>query len=118
MRYDAQGKVRAFLEQELKDATVRVKVPNPMPKPFVLVEQEGGRRLDAYRSVAGIGIFSWAETEAEAYKLAEDVSRAMQRLVYTYGVANVVEEEFGSSPDPEDKKPRWYGSYTLTTYEI
>jgi predicted RNase H-like nuclease len=118
MRYNAQGGVRDFLARTLEDAIVRVNVPNPMPQKFVLVRQEGGRRLDAHRSSAGIGVFVWAATEAEAYDLALRVSEAMRLLAYTAGVADVIEEEFGSSPDPEDKKPRWYGSYTLTTYEI
>lgn len=117
MRYDAQGNVRAHLAAALPDATVRTRVPNPRPERFVLVRREGGGRLDAHRDGPGIGVECWAPTEAEAYGLASRASDAMLALQYGPGVAAVEEEALYSDPDPEDGSPRWYGSYTLITFE-
>lgn len=115
MRIEAQAFVRTYLAGKLT-ADVRATVPNPRPSPFVYVKREGGGRLDRHRDRPGIGIFCWAETEAKAASLAMEVSEAMQGLELEKGVAKVTEEIIYSAPDPEDKTPRWYGSYTLTTY--
>lgn len=117
MRLNAQALVRSALADALPDATVRVSVPNPRPPSFVLVRREGGSMADAYRDMPGIGVFCWAETEAKACDLASRASIAMLALEHVRGVARVDEEILLSSPDPEDKSPRWYGSYTLTTYQ-
>lgn len=118
MRYNAEARVRQYLADALPDATVRVSVPNPIPDGFIYVRQEDGRALDKYRALAGIGLFVWADTEAKACALATRAAKYMQELAYTNGVAKVVEENFMSSPAPENQHPRWYASYTLTTYEI
>ena len=118
MRLNAQAVARAFLAKALPDAKVGVTVPKPRPSLFVLVRREGGSMLDAYRDSVGIGVECWAPTEAEAANLAARMSHAMLALERQPGVASVVEEAFYSDPDPEDSNPRWYGSYTLITYEI
>lgn len=118
MRLDAQGFVRAVLANELEGVAVGVKVPNPRPDSFVLVKREGGGRQDKHRDNPGIGVFSWAETEDKAYNLAAKVSDIMLSLEYMSGVAEVVEETLTTAPDPKDESPRWYGSYSLTTYNI
>ena len=58
----------------------------------------------------------WERTEA--YALAERVEGDVYSLEREPGVASVAEEALRSDPDPEDASPRWYGSYTLITYEI
>lgn len=118
MRLNSQAVVRDALAKALTDATVGVTVPRPRPKHFVLVRREGGSMQDAYRDKPGIGIFCWAPTEAGAANLASRVSQIMFSLEYTPGIASVVEEVFTSASDTEDSSPRWYGSYTLITYEI
>ena len=118
MRLNAQAVVRAHLAAELPEAEVGVKVPNPRPPAFVLVRREGGSMKDAYRDGPGIGVTCWERTEAKAYALADRASRALFSLEREPGVASVAEEALRSDPDPEDGSPRWYGSYTLTTYEI
>ena len=50
MRLNAQAVVRAHLAAELPEAEVGVKVPNPRPPAFVLVQREGGSMVDAYRT--------------------------------------------------------------------
>lgn len=117
MRFGSQAFVRAFLASVLTDATVRTSVPNPRPEQFVLVTREGGGKLDRYRDGPGIGVTCWAATEAKAANLASRMSDAMFSLEYQNGIASVDEEAFYSDPDPTDKNPRWYGSYTLITYE-
>jgi hypothetical protein len=119
MRYNAQGETRSYLESVLgDDVVVRTKVPNPRPEKFVLVRQEAGRRVNKHMSRDGIGLFTWAPTEAEAHDIAQLASDAMFEMMHLNGVADVTEEMLLSSQDPEDGSPRWYGSYTLTTYEI
>lgn len=118
MRLEAQAFVRARLETALADATVRVKVPDPRPETFVLVKREGGGKIDPWRDGPGIGVTCWAPTEAEAAKLALRASAAMLALERVHGVASVTEESLYSDPDPVDSNPRWYGSYTLITYQI
>lgn len=117
MRMNVQAVVRAYLADALPDASVRVVVPNPRPERFVLVRREGGARIDRHRDNAGIGVDCWAKTEAEAADLASRMSDAMSALEYSDGIASVEEEAFRSDPDPVDSSPRWYGSYTLTTYQ-
>lgn len=117
MRFNAQASARAYLARELPDAKVGVTVPRPRPDAFVLVRREGGSMLDPYRDSAGIGVECWAPTEAKAFDLASRMSRAMLAMEREPGVAFVEEEAFYSDPDPEDASPRWYGSYTLITYQ-
>lgn len=117
MRLNAQAAVRAHLSKALPDAKVGVTVPRPRPEAFVLVRREGGARLDAHRDSAGIGVECWHSTEAEAADLASRMSDAMLALEREPGFASASEEAFYSDPDPEDASPRWYGSYTLITYQ-
>ncbi|MCI9129351.1 MAG: hypothetical protein HFJ65_03405 [Eggerthellaceae bacterium] len=117
---EAQSFVIDYLTRTLRDDGIPVAVsrPNPAPDLMVTVRREGGGALDAHRDGPGIGIYSWAPTEAKAAALAKRVSKAMLRIPYERGVARVAEEALYSAPDPESREPRWYGSYTLTTYQI
>lgn len=118
---EAQSLVIGYLGERLADLGVQVAAtrPNPSPDLMVTVRREGGGALDAHRDGPGIGVFCWAPTEAKAAALAHRASREMRRMaVRANGVAKVVEETLCSAPDPKGKGPRWYGSYTLTTYQI
>lgn len=118
---EAQSFVIRYLNDCLLSigVTAAVSRPNPSPARVVTVRREGGGALDAHRDAPGIGIYCWGPTEEKAAALAKTVSKEMLRLPYRkIGVAKVVEEALYSAPDPESKEPRWYGSYTLTTYQI
>lgn len=118
---EAQSLVIGYLSDCLLDMDVPVAAarPNPSPACMVTVRREGGGALDGHRDAPGIGIYCWAPTEERAAALAKRVSKGMLRLPYVRkGVAKAVEEALYSTPDPESRTPRWYGSYTLTTYEI
>lgn len=117
---EAQSLVIGYLTEMLSDIDVKVATsrPNPSPGLMVTVRREGGGAIDSHRDSPGIGVYSWASTEAEAALLAKRVSKAMLRMPYIVdGVARVAEETLYSAPDPASKAPRWYGSYTLTTYQ-
>ncbi|MCD8211911.1 MAG: hypothetical protein LUC17_02670 [Oscillospiraceae bacterium] len=119
MRVNIQALARQAISDALGDVTVRTRVPNPRPEQFVLVRREGGGLdSDRHRDFAGIGIDCWATSEQKAYELAEACRAEMLNLAYVHGAAAVDDEAFYSSPDPEDSTPRWYGSYTVITYEI
>lgn len=118
---EAQSFVIEYLKDRLFDDDVSVATtrPNPSPPFVVTVKREGGGALDTHRDAPGIGIYCWAPTEQRAAHLAKRVSKEMLRLPYeVQGVAKVVEETLYSAPDPKSSNPRWYGSYTLTTYQI
>ncbi len=91
--------------------------PDPMPPRLITVRREGGRRLDGLRDRPGIGICAWGKSEAEAQGLADDVADFMEALRFSDGYALVEQEAMYSQPDPDTKRPRWYLSYTITTYE-
>ncbi len=123
---EAQSLVIGYLKRSLSDVDVSVASSKPgtrggdsAPGLVVAVRREGGGALDAHRDAPGIGVYCWAPTESETAALARRVSKAMLRMPYTEkGVAKAVEEALYSAPDPESREPRWYGSYTLTTYQI
>lgn len=118
---EAQSFVIEYLRECLFDMDVPVASsrPNPSPELAITVRREGGGALDSHRDAPGIGVYIWAPTEAKAAALAKRISREMLRLPGSkHGVAKTVEEALYSAPDPESKEPRWYGSYTLITYQI
>lgn len=118
---EAQSFVIDYLKACLLDMSISVADSRPRPSPeiMVTVRREGGGALDEHRDGPGIGVYCWAPTEERAAKLAHHVSKKMLKMPRVKkGVAKVVEETLYSAPDPESKEPRWYGSYTLTTYQI
>lgn len=112
---EIQAYTRKYLSDRL-GVTARVTVPNPRPPTFLLVRREGGSMLDGHRDSAGIGVDMWAPTELEAARLARRVSAAMRDFEHEDGIARVDEELLQNSPDPDDKSPRWYGSWTVIAY--
>lgn len=122
-RLNVEAAVRSYLEGALQDVEVRVRVPEPMPRPFVLVRRSGGRKLDRLRDRPGVEVLMWDDTEAKVSELAERVGDAMEALNgddgFRLGFARVDEESMRSDPDVrlEPPVPRWYASYTVTTYK-
>lgn len=115
---NVQADLRARLEAALDGVTVRVRVPETRPTTLVVVRRDGGS-ADAYSMLdrPGIGIDCWAPTEAKACALSEQVACAMAQLPFAGGYARVEQEACYSDYDTVAKSPRWYLSYTLTTYE-
>ncbi|MGN0056474.1 MAG: hypothetical protein ACI360_08575 [Atopobiaceae bacterium] len=116
---DVMEDVRARLEKAL-GVPARVTVPKERPKNFVVVRRNGGHRLNALQDRPGLDVMSYAPTEAEASALSSRVSDLMLSLPRTSfldGYELVEEESRRSDPDPDTGTPRWYASYTLTTFK-
>lgn len=116
MRLNVQADVRERLAESLAPIPVRVSVPNPRPATLVVVVREGGHRLNRLQDRAGLAVYTWAETEADASALADRISGLLFKLPFSAGYDLVEEESLKSDPDPDTGTPRWYGSYTLTTH--
>lgn len=115
---EAQSFVIDYLKRCFPGMSVSSSPLADVSTPYITLRREGGGALDSHRDGPGIGVYCWEETEAKAALLAKRVSKAMQKIVFEHGVAKVVEEALYSAPDPKSHTPRWYGSYTLTTYQI
>lgn len=118
-RLNIQAHVRSYLAGRL-GVPVSVAVPSPRPASFVTVRREGGSRQNGLVDRPGVGLEMWAATEAEAASLAAEVGDLMYELGRTGfpdGVADVAEEAMYSDADAETGSPRWYASYTITTYK-
>ncbi len=116
-RLNVQADIRKRLADYLAPIAVCVNVPEDRPQTLVVISREGGRKLDALRDLVGLGVFAWADSEASAYKLMERVSDYILNLKFADGYALVHEETIKSSYDIQAKSPRWYASYTITTYK-
>lgn len=114
---NVQADLRKRLADALSPIDVYVNVPSKRPETFVEVRREGGAIQNPLLDRPGVGIYAWAPTEAEACNLAEQVRAAIFALPFTGGYAFVEEDSVRSDPDPDSRTPRWYLSYTLTTYE-
>lgn len=115
---DVVSLVRKLIHDRL-GVRVPATVPDPRPTEFVLVRREGGRRRDALVDVAGVGIECWAQSDARARELSDEVSDLMLLLHhrgFSLGIDSSVEEVRRSDPDVETETPRWYASYTLVTH--
>lgn len=115
---NVQADLRKRLEDALDGVMVRVAVPADRPTQLVVIRRDGGK-ADPYSMLdrPGVGIECWAETEAKACALAEQVAHVMDRLPFTGGYAHIEQEACYSDYDLTAKSPRWYLSYTLTTFE-
>lgn len=96
---------------------VSVRRPESAPGELVTLSREGGPRLNRLLDKPGIGIYCWAPTEQRAFEIADDVADVMERLPFDGGYSRVEMESMRSDPDPDTRSPRWYLSYTLTTFE-
>lgn len=117
MALDIQADLRSRLAVALSPIEVRIRVPDERPSEFVVVRREGGREKNKHLDSPGVGIWCWASTEEKAYELAEKVSQFMRFLPFQGGYSSVVQEAMYSAPDPEINTPRWYLSYSFTTFD-
>lgn len=113
-----QADLRRRLEEALQDIPVYVNIPEKRPQAFVVVQREGGS-ADNYSIIdrAGIGINCYAISESEACALCEKVVNAINALPFTGGYAKIEQEACYSDYDVSAKSPRWYLSYTFSTYK-
>lgn len=115
-RMDVQAEVRRVLAREFSAIAVRVSAPHPLPDELITVSRYGGAMRDCLLDEAGVEIQVWAQTEAKAAELAHKVSSVMLRLPFLDGFADVQENTLFSDWDLVEKRPRWYASYTITTF--
>lgn len=116
-RIGIQADVISRLAAALPDVTVARHVPDPRPKRLVTVRRTGGPQLDRLRDRPQIGIEIWAESESVCEALAEKISAIVRSLPFESGYARIEETALRSDPDVISKSPRWYATYTITTYK-
>ena len=66
-----QADVRRRLSEMLAPVPVKVSVPENMPDEFVTVRRDGGAWENGLLDKAGLEIYAWAKSEADACALAE-----------------------------------------------
>lgn len=104
--------------------TVKTRIPDTMPKPFVLLRRSGGSWLDARGlDSAVVDVQTWATTDEEAEGLAERV-RALLWSAYRTGATvpgvgsvSLVREEAAPVEMPSDSEDhgvyRYQATYTV-----
>lgn len=114
---NVQADLRRRLADALSPIAVRVRIPEDRPQNFVLVFREGGGENNALIDCPGIGIYCYGESEAKACDLAETVADFMRALAFSDGYCTIECESKRSDFDIDANTPRWYLSYSITTYE-
>lgn len=114
---DVQADLVRRLGAALSPVPVAAVVHEAHPVPAVYVWREGGRVLDSVRDRPGVGVWCYGESELEASDLAQAVDSAMRALTFAEGYDDVEQESMRRDWDPDERKPRWYLSYTLTTHK-
>lgn len=114
---NVQSVLRNHLQELFPDVPVVTRVPDPRPKKLIVVRRAGGGQENVKIDAPGIAIDMWAPTEQEAEQLAMDVSDAMFHLPFTKGFAKTTAETLMSDYDVLARSPRWYGSYTIKTFD-
>ena len=114
---NVQADVRRRLSEMLAPVPVKVSVPENMPDEFVTVRRDGGAWENGLLDKAGLEIYAWAKSEADACALAEKTADAMASLCFADGYASVRMEQMCSDADPNTRKPRWYLSDTIKNFK-
>ena len=113
---NVQADLRSRLEGAL-GVPVRVKVPDDIPQRCVVVIRNGGRILNKLQDRAGVDIYAYGKSEADAYDLMESVRAEVFTLPFAGGYELMREETCRSDYDDEAKRYRWYASWTITTHK-
>lgn len=119
-RLDVESYLISRLSEALPRATVVAYVPDPRPPLLLVVRREGGAHTGALLDRAGVHLQAWGPTELEAYELMSDASEVVMALPsssFAEGLCRVEEESFRLDPDPQTDLPRYFASYTITTYD-
>lgn len=98
---------------ERVDAPVKSEVPNPRPNRLVTVDRTGGPRRSIIIDQAQIDVFCWAESRAEALKLADSIDKLMPEFAWENDVFKVERQTFSWFPSSDDV-PRYLLGYQIT----
>jgi hypothetical protein len=118
MALNVQGDLRRRMAEKFTDVKVSVTVPFDRPEKLIVVMRLGGHRRDDLVDAPVVGIYCYAPTEQEAWKLSNDVADFMARLQFAQGYITVENEAMYSDRDENTNSPRWYLSYSLLTYVV
>ena len=97
-----------------------IRVPNPRPTTFVLLEPSGGSDNSIVHGGRSVIVDSWGVSESEAFDLALDVEAHLKALQNERlkGVLIYKARPLGGivwMPDPDAKVPRFRQNYEILT---
>lgn len=119
-RLDVESFLIGRLSEALPGTKVMGYVPDPRPERLLVVQRRGGAHTGLLLDHAGIHVQAWGATEQEAFDTLSEASEVILALPATSfgcGVCRVEEESFRADPDPETDLPRYFASFTLTTFD-
>lgn len=119
-RLDVESFLIGRLSEALPGTTVMGYVPDPRPERLLVVQRRGGAHTGVLLDHAGIHVQAWGATEQEAFDTlseASEVILALPSSSFAEGLCRVEEESFRLDPDPQTDLPRYFASYTITTYD-
>ena len=101
-------------EECCQDVHVSTSVPNPREDRMVVVRRDGGRRLDAFRDLARVGVQVWASSFGECVELASIVRALIQGLPDGAPILACSEQLAPSAVPDKSGQPMRYGVFDLT----
>ena len=110
------GTMRELLEQAL-ELPVYVNVPATRPARFIVINRGGGAWVNRVLDRAGINVYTYGESEADAYELMERTCEVIRALPFKQGFSLMEMENMRSDYDLTTKVHRWYSSWTITNYQ-
>lgn len=113
---NVQADLRERLEAEL-GVPVRAKVPDELPPRCVVVLRNGGGVLNKLQDRAGVDLYAYGQSEADACALMESVREAVFSLPFSGGYELMREETCRSDYDEDARRYRWYSSWTITAHK-
>ncbi len=103
----------AYLKRKFQGVRVSTRVPASRPSKFVTVERTGGQRTHLWDSPM-FAVQAWAQSEAEASALADEVADAILDWqldpIVAYSAVNAVY----AFPDPDARVPRFQLTVSAT----
>lgn len=116
-RLNTIAELRKILEEHL-EVGVYVSAPADAPESYVVIRREGGAKENYLVDRVGVGVNCYAQSEQKAFELADRVSEVMSIIHRYKGFISANEQVLRSDYDLVFKHPRWYGSYTIRTYNV
>jgi hypothetical protein len=93
---------------------VSIIASNPRADRMVIVRRDGGRRLDAFRELARVGVQVWATDFGECVELANMVRALIQAMPDGDPVISATERSAPSPVDDVSGQPMRFGTFELT----
>ena len=103
----------AYLKRKFPGTQVSNRVPQYRPKKFITVERTGGQRTHLWDSPM-FAVQAWAQTEAEASALADEVADAILAWQLDPNVAYSDVRSVYAFPDPDSRVPRFQLTVSAT----